>query len=119
MPMSNEPEAPKSTSGDETGRYLIFFHPEAQAETAIMTMNVAGIETHATSEEAEFATSSEGWRERDTVVVPSLNVAVSSAPPEQINRLETGGRSPIRYIRKEYVFRIASDDQETNVFTVS
>lgn len=116
--MSNGP-ASTEPGGEETGRYLIFFHPEALAETASLAKNAAGIEMHATSEEAEFATSSEGWREGGTVVVPSLGVAVSETPPEQINRLETGGRSPIRYVRKEYVFRIASDDQETNLLGVS
>lgn len=94
-------------NGEVTDRYLIFFHPEGLSETASIALNSAGIVMPSSSDEAESATISGEWREMDTMVVPSLGVAISSIPEEQITRIETGGRSPIRYIRKEYVFRIA------------
>jgi subtilisin len=107
------------TGSEETGRYLIFFQPGALPDVAHLAKNVAGIAMPATAADAEFATASGEWREMETVVVPSLGVAISSTPPDQVGRLETGGRSPIRYVRKEYVFRIASETRETDLINIS
>lgn len=101
--MSNGAET--SVDSEETGRYLIFFHPEALPDTARAARNIAGIAMAATVEAAEVATTSGEWREMDTVVVPALGVAIASAEREQISRLQAG--APIRHVRKEYVFRIA------------
>jgi len=109
--MSNHPDSHKENS-EETGRYLIVFHLDGLAEASKIAMDDAGIAMSPTREEAEMATLSDQWRSKDTLVVPSLGVAVSSAPPDQIKRLTTGGRSPIRYFRKEYVFRIAGQELE-------
>jgi Subtilisin-like serine proteases len=116
--MSDQPDTSEG-NGEVTGRYLIFFHPEALSDTANMAFNVAGITMPGTAEEAEAATISGEWREMNTMVVPSLGVAVSDMPPEQISRLETGGPSPIRYIRPEYVFRIAADNEEFDELSIS
>ncbi|HEV2852232.1 MAG TPA: S8 family serine peptidase [Thermoanaerobaculia bacterium] len=105
--MSNGDET--SVDGEETGRYLIFFHPEALPDTARMARNAAGIAMTATAEDAELATASEEWRETDTVVVPALGVAIASAEPEQVSRLQGAG-APIRHVRKEYIFQIANPD---------
>jgi len=99
-----------SADGEETGRYLIFFHPEALPDTARMAENVAGITMAATAEDAELATASGEWREMDTVVVPALGVAIASAEQEQISRLQIGAGALIRYVRKEYIFQIAHPD---------
>jgi subtilisin family serine protease len=110
--MADEANSSEENNGEVTGRYLIFFHPEGLLDAANMAMNAAGITMPGTTEEAELATTSGEWRQMDTVVVPSLGVAISTMLPEQVNRLETGGLSPIRYVRPEYVFRIASDPDE-------
>jgi subtilisin family serine protease len=117
--VSDQAEAAGDGGSEETGRYLIFYHPEALSDTAQMAINDAGIAMPSTAADAEFATASGGWREMETVVIPSLGVAVSSTPPDQLRRLETGGRSPIRHVRKEYVFRIAAETPETGLINVS
>src|ERR1051325_5887902 len=109
--MSDQPHIAED-NGEVTGRYLMVFHPEGLSDAASMAFNVAGITMPSTAAEAEAATISGEWREMNTMVVPSLGVAVCDLPPEQVSRLETGGPSPIRYIRPEYIFRIAADNEE-------
>jgi subtilisin family serine protease len=69
---------------------------------------VAGIEMSTSADEAEAATISEEWRQKETVVIPSLGVVVCAASPEQLERLETGGRAPIKLVRPEYEFQLAA-----------
>jgi len=113
--MSNSDETHDVSNDEETGRHVIFFHRDALPEVARMADRVAGISMAATAEEASFAIESEEWRDSETLVLPMLGIAISSSPPEQINRLEFGVSSPIRRIRKEYVFQISSPSLESGV----
>lgn len=117
--MGDKQEGFKVEDSQETGRYLIFFHPEALLDTARIARNVSGITMPETADEAEVLTTSDGWREMDTIVVPKLGVAITSASPEQIGRFEIGRRMPVRHIRKEYVFRIAGQLDESDTVNVS
>jgi subtilisin family serine protease len=92
---------------ETTGRHLIFFHGGGLPAVSSMARRSAGIAMPASIEEAESATISGEWRDSETVVVPSLNVAVTSAHPEQIQRLAAGHGSAIRYVRPELYFWIA------------
>lgn len=92
----------------QTGRHLVFFREGMLTETAKMARDVAGIAMTSSAAEAENATISGEWRESNTIVVPSLNVAVTAADPEQIQRLDSSGGSPICLIRPEYYFTIAT-----------
>jgi len=109
--MSNLSNSEENTA-EVTGRYLIFFDPEGLSELSNMASNKAGMDMPSTAAEAEVATITEEWRGADTIVIPSLGVAISSTPPEQISLLETGGSSPIRHVRPEYVFTIADGPEE-------
>lgn len=116
--MSNVPDS-EENNAEVTGRYLIFFDPKSLLEVSSMASNKAGIAMPATAEEAQAATITEEWREADTVVIPSLGVAICSTPPEQISLLEAGGSSPIRYVRPEYVFTIADVPQDFGEVTIA
>lgn len=117
--MSDMPDTSGTEAGEDAGRYLIFFHPEAMAETARLANEVSGIAMPATAAEAVLMTASEEWREKDTVVLPTLGIVISSAPPDQIRRLDVGGRSPVRLVRKEHVFKIASPSLEPSAVNIS
>lgn len=93
---------------EETGRYLIFFHPDSLAETAKSVKNLAGLNMIEDHREASFITASGGWSEKDTAVIPAIGVAICSASPDQMNKLNYGVGNPIRFIRKEFIFSIAT-----------
>lgn len=102
-------------NGETTGRHLIFFHGGGLSEASALARNAAGIVMPFRIEDAESATLAGTWRSEETIVVPSLNVAITSAEPEQIQRLDTSIASPIRYTRPEYYFDIAlSNNSEVN-----
>ena len=117
--MSDMPGTSGAGVEEGAGRYLIFFHPEGMAETSRMASDLAGIEMPATAAEAESVTASGEWREKDTVVLPTLGIAISSVPPDRVRRLDVGGRSPVRHVRKEYEFTIAAPSLEAGAVNVS
>jgi hypothetical protein len=87
----------------------MFLHPGGLAEASQLAKRTAGIPIPASVEEAEALTISDEWHDAEVIVVPSLNVVVSSADAERVARLRSVSRSPIRKIRPEYEFRIAQE----------
>lgn len=94
-------------SNEDTGRYLMFYYPDALEETAKLSRDVAGINMTSNINEAESVIEEGAWHGADTIVVPSIGVAVCSATPEQMERLKATANSPIRHIRKELIFQLA------------
>lgn len=113
--MSDDFYISDTPDSEETGRFVMFFHPDALPEVARAARNVAGLGMPSTRGEAEEIAASEEWGDSETIVLPTLGVAISSVPPEQINSLNAGDGLPVRRIRREYVFRIASDSGEPDV----
>ena len=116
--MSKRNKKSRTETTEETGRYVIFFHRNALSDLAKVARDVAGITMTSTAEEAEAVIASGALHEQDTVVLPTLGVAISASPLEQIKRLDVGDWSPVRRIRKEYVFRI-SPSSDSNLVNVS
>ncbi|QKG59082.1 S8 family serine peptidase (plasmid) [Hymenobacter sp. BRD128] len=109
----------KRIAQGETGRYLIFFHPAMLPEVAKIAQDKAGLAFSATQEEASIQFESGAWRGQDTVVVPSLGVAISSAPAEQVKRMLTGKHLPVKHVRKEYIFKISPQAEVANSLSLS
>lgn len=104
---------------EDSGRHIIFYHPEALPEVARNVHNKSGISMPSRQEVAEDILASDEWRKADTLVLPNLGVIVSSAPLEQISRLEFGVRTAIRQVREEYIFQITAPPLESDSFDIS
>ena len=117
--MSNEFIINNIETEEESRRYIIFHDPEALSELAKVLPNIAGIDIPKTREEAMLISASEEWQTNKTYVLPMIGAIVSTAPSEQISRLEIGKRSPIRQIRKEYIFQVASPAFRSSLVNVS
>lgn len=107
--MPQPPEPITIASPETSGRYLIFFEPGTIAETAKEVENRVGIKMMQDSEEAAFVTSSAGWNNSDTIVLPTLGVAICQASPGQFNHLKYGSGSIIQDVRQELIFSVAQD----------
>lgn len=113
--MSNDFFISETPDGEKSDRFLMFFNPEAQSDVAKVLRNEAGLKVPSTREEVEEIAAADAWGDSDTVVLPTLGVVITSAPPEQINSLDLRGDFPIRRIRRAYVFRIASGSGDPDV----
>ncbi|HEX8138515.1 MAG TPA: S8 family serine peptidase [Pyrinomonadaceae bacterium] len=108
--MSDDFKIPDTSDTEETGRFIMFFHPEALPDVSRAARDLAGMKMPTTRGEAEEVAASGEWGGMDAFVLPTLGVAVSSVPPEQMALLAAAADDlPIRRVRREYVFRIASD----------
>ena len=108
--MSDDFKITDTADAGETGRYIMFFHPEALPDVSRAALDIAGMRMPTTRGEAEEVAASGESGGMDAVVLPTLGVALSSVPPEQIGLLAAAAEGlPLRRVRREYVFRIASD----------
>jgi subtilisin len=104
---------PNLDLNEGTGRFLIFFLPGNLDEVRKTVAKVAGVALPP-SMEAAMRISAEGVPYADKMVAPTLGVAVCTADPDQVMRLQSDDSPLIRFIRPEYVFRIAGNGESVS-----
>src|SRR5438270_802652 len=96
-----------------TGRFLIFFPPGNLNEVRKTVANVAGM-TLPLASEAAMRITAEDAPYAETLVAPALGVAVCTVELDQVMRLQSADSPHIRYVRPEYVFRIAGNGESVS-----